>query len=39
LTESGVDSFDTLVERLVDSAPPLSHEGHVMMIGAADGSS
>ncbi|MFF7946262.1 hypothetical protein [Streptomyces griseorubiginosus] len=37
LAESGVDSFEALVDRLADSDPPLSHEDHVMMIGATDG--
>nr|WSZ98561.1 hypothetical protein OH820_25370 [Streptomyces sp. NBC_00857] len=32
LAESGIDSFDAIVDRFADSAP-LSHEDHLMMIG------
>ncbi|MFF4029090.1 hypothetical protein ACFYZ2_04870 [Streptomyces sviceus] len=38
LAESGVSSYEALVNRLADDAPLLSHEDHVMMIGATDGS-
>lgn len=37
LAESGIDSFDALVDRLADSAP-LLHEDHIMMVGNRDGS-
>ncbi|MGW4029527.1 hypothetical protein ACWEFL_09415 [Streptomyces sp. NPDC004838] len=32
LQESGIDSFDAMVERLAASAPRLTHEDHLMMI-------
>ncbi|MEU3985350.1 hypothetical protein AB0F77_35710 [Streptomyces sp. NPDC026672] len=37
LKESGIESFDALVERLAVTAPRITHEDHLMMIGHTEG--